>query len=220
MRTAICIAFSSLLLLFSSNALSKTEKVHLKGQQEIDISYGLASASKLERTFDLSSNYGFPYLQIGPIFGTYRYYTTDFTNIGITIGDEYFKGSYLGPDYGSVGTYKENALTIAAEIQLVYLTTKTVHLYSGIGIGYVTEMYRIKYYSGFYVANAPPDEHYPQSQNENSVTFQLTAFGIRVGHRVGAFAELGFGYKGLINGGLSYILPSRESAKTLVHAVQ
>jgi hypothetical protein len=34
-------------------------------------------------------------------------------------------------------------------------------------------------------------------------TFQITPFGVRAGKQTGVFAEIGYGYKGIINLGLS-----------------
>lgn len=39
--------------------------------------------------------------------------------------------------------------------------------------------------------------------NQNYFAYQITPFGIRTGQKIGFWAELGYGYKGLLNAGLS-----------------
>jgi hypothetical protein len=54
-------------------------------------------------------------------------------------------------------------------------------MYSGIGLAYFTS-----------------DEY------DTNFSFQATALGFRVGKKLAAFAELGFGYKGIAQIGASY----------------
>ncbi|MCK4288204.1 MAG: hypothetical protein KAW86_03280, partial [Bacteroidales bacterium] len=49
-----------------------------------------------------------------------------------------------------------------------------------------------------------PDIGQEQTNNINHFNFQITAVGVRLGKSLGGFMELGFGYKGLLNFGLSY----------------
>ena len=42
-----------------------------------------------------------------------------------------------------------------------------------------------------------------QSDSKTIFAFQVNVIGLRVGHKFGGFFELGFGYDGIINAGLS-----------------
>ncbi len=42
-----------------------------------------------------------------------------------------------------------------------------------------------------------------QSGSKTIFAFQVNAIGLRVGHKFGGFFELGFGFDGIINAGLS-----------------
>ena len=53
-------------------------------------------------------------------------------------------------------------------------------------------------YSGIGLAYVSTDEF------NNNFSFQATALGFRVGKKLAAFAELGFGYKGIAQIGASY----------------
>jgi hypothetical protein len=51
------------------------------------------------------------------------------------------------------------------------------------------------------------DEHLPfvqLNENKNTLAYQITPIGIRIGKRIGGYAEVGYGYKGIVCGGLSY----------------
>jgi hypothetical protein len=41
-----------------------------------------------------------------------------------------------------------------------------------------------------------------QTYSDGGMTFQATPLGVRFGKTVGVFAELGFGYKGILNFGI------------------
>lgn len=210
----------SLLICCCSNASAQTKKVSLTGQQEIEVSYGAMSLYRFGKVFDFDDDYGFPYLDLGPIFATYKYYVADVLNIGITVGEEYFKGdfsTYFSSGWSKIGTYTEKNKTISAEMQFVYFRRRLVRFYSGFGVGYNFDNRHTNYNQDY--LNQYPGDKYSETENMNYRTMQLIAFGVRAGHNIGAFAELGFGYKGLINGGVSYIFPSsRERANTAAHA--
>ncbi len=70
-------------------------------------------------------------------------------------------------------------------------------MYSGVGLGLAL----VK--SDFALG---PDLMLKGKNGESTQYFtgQLTAVGFRVGKTLAGFAELGFGYKGIVNAGLSY----------------
>ena len=83
------------------------------------------------------------------------------------------------------------------------------------------ELYYIYYFrkrleiytlAGFGPAFISTDYTYPNgnpsaantSPKEDHIRAQYTPIGVRYGGRLGGFVELGLGYKGVINGGISY----------------
>ncbi len=86
---------------------------------------------------------------------------------------------YSSDDYHSFG--------FGAEYH--FLNKKIVQLYSGLSLGCTFQ----NNYSDFY-----------KSENDLDFNFHLNAIGVRVGKKIAGTAELGFGYKGLINLGVSY----------------
>ncbi|MDR1725419.1 MAG: hypothetical protein LBR28_03400 [Bacteroidales bacterium] len=77
--------------------------------------------------------------------------------------------------------------TFACEFQAYYLNTTYVQLFGMVGLGFTI--------------NSVSKSDYPTVQFYN---FQITPFGIRIGKSFGVFCEVGYGYKGFINTGLSY----------------
>ncbi len=78
---------------------------------------------------------------------------------------------------------------VAVEPTFTYMENATVSLYAVTGLG------------GVFIF----DRRNPATNEKRTpfVTLQLTPIGIRYGRKVGAFAELGYGYKGIVNFGIS-----------------
>ena len=73
--------------------------------------------------------------------------------------------------------------TLAIESDYRYISKNSFQMYSGLGLGLL-------------ITNGEEDF--------SPITFNITALGFRVGRTIAAFAELGFGYKGIVNIGASY----------------
>ena len=89
--------------------------------------------------------------------------------------------------------------TVALELKGIYINNKYFQLYGLLGLGarwltLTTET--------------------PSGLGYHSVVgnIQITPVGLRVGNALGAFAEFGFGYKGLMNTGVTYRF-QKHSAK-------
>lgn len=82
-------------------------------------------------------------------------------------------------------------ITIGAGTDYRYISGEIFQMYSGIAVAYTSENIN---YSG---SSESPE-------GKGFVNYQINALGLRVGKTFAAFAELGFGYKGIINAGLSY----------------
>ena len=77
-----------------------------------------------------------------------------------------------------------------------YFGALTIHLYGGIAGGITNVTTTVTGASGDNTAQ-PGDE-----SKATKIAYQLTPIGISVGKGFGVFAEVGYGYLGIVNGGI------------------
>jgi hypothetical protein len=99
--------------------------------------------------------------------------------------------TYIKSKNGFEFTYTFYSMTVMPRVDFTYLNKGPLTLYSGVQLGGAVILWQDKkgstteYDAGF----AP--------------AFHVNAFGIRIGKEVGAFVEWGYGYRGLVNFGVS-----------------
>ena len=98
----------------------------------------------------------------------------------------------------STGSYTVSNKTVAMELYYIYLFRKYIELYTFAGVG-PTSSTEQNTLSGSFGSSR-------QSESKAGLKGQYTPIGIRAGGRLGAYAELGYGYKGLVNLGISFKL--------------
>lgn len=81
--------------------------------------------------------------------------------------------------------------TLAAEVQYNYISREYFRLYSGVGAGITS-----------YTEKYKPNTGGTEKNTAGHFNFQISAIGIKFGNSIGAMAEVGFGYKGLLSAGL------------------
>lgn len=122
-------------------------------------------------------------------FLTYHYSANSRFGFGGAIGTCSSSGTLriLGED---AGTYKERSTVVAVELDYRWIMREGFQLYSGAGFG-------VRYRHGAYQTE--------ESDTVNKVlpTFHINALGVRIGKKVGFFAELGAGYKGVLSAGIN-----------------
>lgn len=131
----------------------------------------------------------------GIITVTYRRVSkNEFMFWGISAGYNQTKGDIY--NVGQLeGELKRSFITVAIEGQYRYQNMKKLQLYSGLGIGYTF---------GSETLNPPVDSGKTSSSGSiNRIAWQINAIGIRIGNSVAGFIEFGYGYKGIVNAGLS-----------------
>ena len=150
-----------------------------RGKSEIAVGYGYYSQYSLINGSPFSASSGVPTI-------TYRYYI----NKNVTLG--------MGIGYENIRT-DASYLSFVPELTFCYLDTRDdlvrVRLYGGVAYG-------ISILDDLSVHPGAADRSGPKLYG-----FQGTPFGIRIGRQVAFFTEIGFGYKGLINGGLAIRVP-------------
>ncbi|KQS32924.1 hypothetical protein [Dyadobacter sp. Leaf189] len=164
-------------------------------QHEVQLSYGpLARERLLDDALIIFLGSVFseplPQMDFSSSFAiTYRYQVTRRFAIGVTSATSNGT-SYKADYYDYQRAYKHTNLIMAFEPKITYADTPDVTLYAAAGIG------------GLFVRLK--DQRLATDAKLYAVpTFQVTPFGIRVGKKVGGFAEIGYGYKGLVSFGIN-----------------
>ncbi len=93
-----------------------------------------------------------------------------------------------------IGTIDRRYYSIAFHADYRYINNGLIQAYSGFGIGYS------------YVNESLDQLNVEQSDTAtslNKLAYQITAVGLRIGKQFGGFVEFGYGYKGIVNVGIS-----------------
>jgi hypothetical protein len=182
-------------VLFNSTIFSQD-----KGTSNIKAGIGVFSSSSL---LDITSNLVFSSLSAGTVkydnisgFGalylTYEYAIANGLMLGATfVYESVTEDIFIGENPS--GEVSHNHFTTGLEANYHYISGELFQMYSGVGVGYTTQSDK---YDG--------SESNVEDGSDSYFNFQINALGFRYGSNFGIFAEVGFGYKGLLNAGLSY----------------
>ena len=159
-----------------------------KDKSEFSLSYGRFSVYNFYVGSPYSASSGTGML-------SYKYYVSNKVTLGMTAGYE---------NISSYGSY----LSFVPEFTYAYYDNKhdrvRVRLYSGASFGMTV-------FDDFFPYSNTYSLHHDESGARP--TGQATVFGMRVGRKFAGFGELGFGYKGLFNFGLSYRFRTKAMPK-------
>lgn len=126
----------------------------------------------------------------GVPFLSYHTSRNDRFGFGAAFGG-YNSSGLLRVGDSDVGEFRERNLMGAVELDYRWVMKPGFQLYSGVGFG-------VRYRRGTYTTGEMTD-----TVNKALPTFHLNALGMRFGRTVGFFIEVGGGYKGALNAGLS-----------------
>ncbi len=173
-----------------------------RSQLEITASYGLITGNQFAENFNSAENTdsktrtyssGNPFLSV-------RYFLFNRLALGASVGNTSEKGQY--PDRTNpafiVSTYRQSYTMVAMELYYIYYFRKHLEIYTIAGFGPSFSTVETATYLS---PNVPGPV---TTASEDKIKAQYTPVGVRYGGRLGGFLELGMGYKGLINGGVSY----------------
>ncbi len=182
-----------------------------KRQPEFIVSYGQLTGSDFFGSWKTMSNdsrkVSTETSNTGADFFTARYFLYSCLSLGIAGGYIDQKGNISersGAKYYITSTYEHKAATIAFELNYIYRIRRHVDIYTYAGAGP-----SFKTVITNYVASSISNEAPAKTTRSSDFIFHYCPVGVRVGGRIGAFGELGFGYKGLVSGGLSLRLGRR-----------
>ncbi len=172
------------------------------GDNELIISAGILSGTEMigmKKAHGIYDEAGYNQISHSPnLFFTWRHFIRYKLAIGITAGTQQMSYQYINSgtahDYQNYTT-DARVSTLAIEIKKVYtanveLKNLEFYLFAGLGARYFQETQ----------TPTQPNPTLPLI-NFNS---QWSPICIKYGNKINAFVEFGFGYKGLINTGLSF----------------
>jgi hypothetical protein len=126
----------------------------------------------------------------GVPFLTYHHSRNDRFGFGFALGGYKSSGDLRIGD-STVGTFEESNYVGAAELDYRWVMRPGFQLYSGAGFG-------VRFRHGTYTQGEETD-----TLNKALPTFHINALGLRFGKNIAFFAEIGAGYKGVLNAGIN-----------------
>ncbi|MCD6597810.1 MAG: outer membrane beta-barrel protein, partial [Bacteroidales bacterium] len=188
-----------LIILLILSGMLQTSTFAQNKRHEIVAGYGMAS----HQTFkEITVNLAVTIFTVGNVntvyqsgSGTfylgYRYHLSKHFSMGIDAAYQSILEEVRNSDE-RVGNLKRKYITASALTNISYINRPAFQLYSTISAGYIQGK-----------GNYTPVEGEEESMTDGFFGFQVNPVGIRFGRTVGGFVELGYGYKGVLNFGLS-----------------
>jgi len=177
-----------------------------KGSGELGLSYGRVSGTQVLNAFGNSGDLHYTSSSSsGNIFATYHYFLSDGFCIGASIGTQSLHYNWQNDNNGASYQEKLNLTTAALEMKAIIADTRNTQFYALWGLAATDrsdQIYKV----------APTPAYAPAVKSGMIWNIQLS-YGIRFGGTFGGFAEVGIGYKGIINGGVYYMLPGMRGGK-------
>jgi hypothetical protein len=154
-----------------------------RNKSEFTLGYGYFSSYSIANVGMNNTNFG---TSTGsPVFG-YRYYISREVTLGMNIA------------YENISTWG-SFVTIAPEMTFCYMDTRKTRVRVRL---YGSASYGITLFGDNVVGHGDADE-----TGAKPWGFHGSPFGIRIGRQFAGFLELGYGYKGLVHGGMSLRFP-------------
>lgn len=178
--------------IFSVAGFGQTRK------HDVSLSYGLISIDQLT---DILGDVPAIVIPLGAFskdnikytgvpFLTYHYSSNSLFGFGFAVGG-YNSSGDLNIGGGKVGDFKERNYIGAVELDYHWVMREGFQLYSGAGFG-------VMFRRGTY-----HDADETDSVSKVLPAFHVNALGLRLGRKVGFFAELGAGYKAVLCAGIN-----------------
>jgi outer membrane protein W len=198
------VKFGSYTILFAVlyAATAKAQCPSNRGQLEVTASYGLISSNQVSDNFTTADNSAGTKTRTynsGSSFVSVKYFLFNRLAVGLSGGVASEKGQNSDRVNPAVvaSTYTENFATIALEFCYVYHFRKHVEVYTFAGFGPSFISTETTFSTGLNAGTT-------LTSKENKIKAQYTPIGICIGNRLAGFVELGLGYKGVLNAGISY----------------
>ncbi len=187
-------------IIFTGIQLAKAQE---KGTNEISIGYGVGSSDQFfDNLVDISvfavtiGNLTYDNKVFrGPLYVNYNYAIKDQLMIGGTVTySKITRDVFLSKI--SLGEQINNIFTIGLESNYRYISNRSFQMYSGLGLGYSVNFSKSRSNSG--------KKDSRRGQTNSNLNFHLTGIGLRFGKKIAGYFEIGLGYKGVYNLGISH----------------
>jgi hypothetical protein len=189
MRTNAFFLTFNLVMLLTISANGQSEQ----GDQEIAGGIGYRTGADVFYAASYKRK-GDPKYQPGAAYCvSYKYFFHDNVAVGLSITEHSYTTVQLDDYYNEISRTNNGYCTVDAEFKFVYrgASTEFFQMYGAYGLGY-TFMYKGNF-----------------SNRNQGLALYIAPVCFRFGGRHAAFLEFGLGYKGLINGGYSFRIPTR-----------
>ncbi len=143
----------------------------------------------------VNSTQDIPFLEI-----RYKYLINPIISLGIRASYVNYKhNGNLTFDDGDLfkASWNIRYITGMLDVDFIYVNKEFVKLYAGFSAG--VSQYNLKFAS---VSNHQYDDMLDKTEDRMYFAYEVIAFGITFGKQIGGFAELGYGYAGMINMGV------------------
>jgi hypothetical protein len=207
----------TLTLSLLSYTFSFAQTDDIDSHTEIYFGYGVVSSHQLnelggvanftEINTPFTDNPSISTRAIGSIYGGFLYHISNKINFGFNaaFGNYSTLWAYkdqVGVSSGNTVEFLNNYITLAARFNYNWLVEDKYRFYSGFGAG--TSIILSEYTFKSFDETELENKTFIRSTNSFQPDIQLTLIGIRAGKNLAGFAELGFGYQGIFNVGVSY----------------
>jgi|GEM_PF-2484966 len=193
-----------------------------RGDHDITVGYGILPAIQVFKgtefllTWGTSTNYKNTSVT-GEYFIKYQYHLTKQLSVSLYGGKEQESGVWIYIDKENnsrpsdwniypVGTFSRTSWTAASELNINYYISKYINVYSTLGVS-----------REFIFEKNDYNLNHPDSIVKNNATYismYYSPIGVRFGGRICGNIEIGMGYKGIINCGLTYKFLRSKKLKT------
>lgn len=215
----LIILLGYLVLLHSSAAARKKLPY-----DEININAGILSRYQVLGISEgpLRGYMDMPYRMSFASFISYKKYFNNWCAVSLSMGLDHQNGrlsygnehmSTYSPGYS--GAYKRRSYTVALGYTLVYRKKGQVSSYGFVSAGYTyaAESYTfvkdLRYQSVFYGPQGAVPTN-PYKETHNYVACQVSPIAWRYQGRYAAYVEFGYGYRGIISGGVAFNIKKRD----------
>ncbi|MDR1743854.1 MAG: hypothetical protein LBR48_08595 [Dysgonamonadaceae bacterium] len=170
-------------------------------RHELEGGLGIWNTSQIVFTLSdaLSNSLGIGGMNVNNLSGSpafhvgYKYWLTERFGVGATLAMGSESGNVFNLEKQYQGQIQRYYSNVAAEAAFNYINSEIFKVYALGGVGglFLNQKYE-------------PDGGSGTDKNDKGLflDYQITPIGIKVGKNVGGFAEVGFGYKGIVNIGL------------------
>jgi len=183
------------------------------GRHEISVSIGRNSTDEElngNKSAGIATNGYYRENGTGTIAAIYKYCIRNIA-VGFTLAFEKDAGLYYHIVWSNsrnahenlAGHYTRAVYTIAPEFRYNYSESEqTVTTYGAVGIGISYQDEIATYSDKYYTANQSWLGSRDVDNSRFHANFNITLIGVRCARKFGFFGELGYGYKGIVNGGV------------------